>query len=713
MARYTKTGTLHTIGQIDSNLDLIATAIGDTLSRKGDSPNQMESSLDMNSQRILNLPTPLTAVEPLRLGDVPSLSEFQSLLASTQSAKNTAVTAEATATSASNSATVSAATATFAKIGAIEAKDLAVAASIIQYQTFAELLAISETVDYKQFTVAERANAAYTLQPAGYVALAGDATLTNGRVAQLQKSSAGWHIENFGAKEGTNSTTYIKNAIVRAADSVIVGNPVDYWIDEELLFSEDRSGLAGIGGILTLFNLSLTETSIRFSPATPELGGVIYNNTLSNVRLGRSVGSSGAIALKLHQVSQLSVSSFRTLASHTAIEIKGIKNSAFDNLQLFAGNGISPLAGSALITYDGYPLTAGGYTEAWTTNINNIIASCDFNTAYVFDLRKTDGLQITTGYVASPSVAHVNIEPLDSGSGVGTVIFNSVYFDGINKDTGSISGLRIPTHIGTYVNDIKFIGSKFGGFQSNVINIIGVGTNIEFNGTTLRASNGKGIRAASNAQTSIKMIGGNIGYCDEGVNIENIKTFIMNGTLIDNSVKGVTLTNTSTAALNNISFENVTTELDITNVPVLTGGDCVSDVNGIVDINAGTFAPTLRINFSTTGITYAEQIGNYVKNGNVVTFTIKIVLLSKGSNTGIVTIQNLPFSIKSLTSFSLAANKLASGVGLGYIQAESSGLSSSAANLWVIDSSGDRVGFTNADIEDDTEVLISGSYIAD
>ena len=209
------------------------------------------------------------------------------------------------------------------------------------------------------------------------------------------------------------------------------------------------------------------------------------------------------------------------------------------------------------------------------------------------------------------------------------------------------------------------------------------------------------------------MIGGNIGYCDEGVNIENIKTFIMNGTLIDNSVKGVTLTNTSTAALNNISFENVTTELDITNVPVLTGGDCVSDVNGIVDINAGTFAPTLRINFSTTGITYAEQIGNYVKNGNVVTFTIKIVLLSKGSNTGIVTIQNLPFSIKSLTSFSLAANKLASGVGLGYIQAESSGLSSSAANLWVIDSSGDRVGFTNADIEDDTEVLISGSYIAD
>ena len=138
MARYTKTGTPNTVGQIDSNLDLIATAIGDTLSRKGDSPNQMESSLDMNSQRILNLPTPLSPQEPVRLSDVPQLSQFQSLLTSTQAA-------EAGAQSARNTAVTAEATATFSKTVAVLAKDLAVAASIIQYQTFAELLAISET----------------------------------------------------------------------------------------------------------------------------------------------------------------------------------------------------------------------------------------------------------------------------------------------------------------------------------------------------------------------------------------------------------------------------------------------------------------------------------------------------------------------------------------------------------------------------------------
>ena len=70
MARYTKTGTPSTIGAIDAQLDLIAVAIGDTLSRKADTPNQMEGSLDMNNNRILNLPIPISPSEPARLADI-------------------------------------------------------------------------------------------------------------------------------------------------------------------------------------------------------------------------------------------------------------------------------------------------------------------------------------------------------------------------------------------------------------------------------------------------------------------------------------------------------------------------------------------------------------------------------------------------------------------------------------------------------------------
>jgi hypothetical protein len=70
MARYTKTGTPSTIGQINAELDLIATAIDDTFSRVGDTPNQLETTLDVNNNRIINLPAPASPSDPARLVDV-------------------------------------------------------------------------------------------------------------------------------------------------------------------------------------------------------------------------------------------------------------------------------------------------------------------------------------------------------------------------------------------------------------------------------------------------------------------------------------------------------------------------------------------------------------------------------------------------------------------------------------------------------------------
>ena len=70
MARYTKTGTPTTIGQISAELDLIATAINDTYSRVGDTPNQLESTLDANSNHIINLPPPTLDGDPIRRVDV-------------------------------------------------------------------------------------------------------------------------------------------------------------------------------------------------------------------------------------------------------------------------------------------------------------------------------------------------------------------------------------------------------------------------------------------------------------------------------------------------------------------------------------------------------------------------------------------------------------------------------------------------------------------
>lgn len=61
------------INIINNNSSLIETFSDNTLSRDGSTPNQMLSDLDMNSNRVINLPVPTSAEEPLRLQD---LSDF-------------------------------------------------------------------------------------------------------------------------------------------------------------------------------------------------------------------------------------------------------------------------------------------------------------------------------------------------------------------------------------------------------------------------------------------------------------------------------------------------------------------------------------------------------------------------------------------------------------------------------------------------------------
>lgn len=69
-----------------------------------------------------------------------------------------------------------------------------------------------------------------------------------------------------------------------------------------------------------------------------------------------------------------------------------------------------------------------------------------------------------------------------------------------------------------------------------------------------------------------------------------------------------------------------------------------SSLNNYTD---STFTPTLNFGGATTGITYTTQSGVYSRVGNVITFTITIVLSNKGSATGTATITGLPIAPRS------------------------------------------------------------------
>lgn len=58
------------VGIINSNDAIVQAAFDNTLSRDGTQPNQMAAPIDMNSNRILNLPTPSTSAEPALAGQL-------------------------------------------------------------------------------------------------------------------------------------------------------------------------------------------------------------------------------------------------------------------------------------------------------------------------------------------------------------------------------------------------------------------------------------------------------------------------------------------------------------------------------------------------------------------------------------------------------------------------------------------------------------------
>lgn len=98
MTRYIKTDV--TTGdnvKLDVNvqLGLIETAIADTLSRVGDTPNYMKSDLDMNSNQILNLPDAVTGGEPMTLRQAIAAA---SLIGTTTAALTTYTPSGGTAT---------------------------------------------------------------------------------------------------------------------------------------------------------------------------------------------------------------------------------------------------------------------------------------------------------------------------------------------------------------------------------------------------------------------------------------------------------------------------------------------------------------------------------------------------------------------------------------------------------------------------------------
>lgn len=100
-----------TVPAINAELEKIQEAIEDSLSRSGDTPNTMTAPLDMNGERIMNLPEAVSDSEPMRKGEAQAFVDAAAesaaeALASEQAAASSASAASASAASAAADADV-------------------------------------------------------------------------------------------------------------------------------------------------------------------------------------------------------------------------------------------------------------------------------------------------------------------------------------------------------------------------------------------------------------------------------------------------------------------------------------------------------------------------------------------------------------------------------------------------------------------------------
>jgi len=122
----------------------------------------------------------------------------------------------------------------------------------------------------------------------------------------------------------------------------------------------------------------------------------------------------------------------------------------------------------------------------------------------------------------------------------------------------------------------------------------------------------------------------------------------------------------------------------------------------------GTFTPNLTVNGSPTGVTYATQTGLFRRVGNVVNFSILIVLTSKGAGTGIVSITGLPYA--STTSLAQAvmppfSTNIVGTTSVGALIAVGSTIIQLQNNNVNFSSS-----LTDANISDNTQFRLTGTY---
>tara|TARA_Y100001937_G_scaffold123333_1_gene186003 strand:+ start:20 stop:547 length:528 start_codon:yes stop_codon:yes gene_type:complete len=136
--------------------------------------------------------------------------------------------------------------------------------------------------------------------------------------------------------------------------------------------------------------------------------------------------------------------------------------------------------------------------------------------------------------------------------------------------------------------------------------------------------------------------------------------------------------------------------------------------NLLSDYEEGTFVPKFAFGGGTSGSSYAIRTGFYTKIGRLVYFTLRLELSARGSSTGAITIEDLPFT-------TLSTSHSESSAYVGFMDDGSSNFDTNNLTL-VLDTNGTTIRvrrvnsgssgeFNQSDFGSNAQMIVSGTYM--